>query len=483
MAAITWQNVSGASLADSYKPLLAASSLLNSATTGIADIFKDQNAISKANYEQSKVNNLNTISQAALALQKPDDAEGLAKLTSQISGFGQEIDSVAAAKLLEGRKATLQNNFVNAAAHANAVREDNDRTNSNNTYKAIFAGDFKRAQILAEQLGNPVDELTAIRSAQRQQEADRQTRASQSLSNAAQRLTIDEKRSALAGANVATQHIADFTRQQQLQKEKVQAVLKANGATLDNLGNMDSSKLSKIEAEIQDFAGTPLNAGDSLDVLRQRMALSGLPAAAQEQALKSAGTLLVTGKFVSPEQQKLLLTRQQTVKDQHSAQVKGNIFAAKPSEEEAKDRQILIAAVRTGVKDEGEWTKDGVVNGVNKILEEGIKIDGTTYHPPARLLSSLLPGSLEADEMFFGVNETDSNLKDNLIKFYKDKNNQGAFAAAQSLTPAHLTKKLEETKEVVGNDSPTIDIFNKIIKSREAAQKKEASQSQQPLKK
>lgn len=480
MAAITWQNVSGTSLADSYKPLFAASHLLNSATTGLVDIFKDQNAISKANYEQSKVNNLNTIAQAALGLQKPDDAEGLAKLTSQISGFGQEIDSVAAAKLLEGRKATLQNNFVNNKNYENAVREDSDREASAEYFKLLYAGDTAGALKIRPKLQNPENEDKARYEITRQQEADRQTRASQSLSNAAQRLAIDEKRSALAGNKLATEHIAKFNASKQIWTEKADAVYKANGVTGGDLTKLDSSRLAKIQSELDSFAGKPPNAGEQLEGFIQQLSYSNMPALAQLTARDVVSKLTTTGTYITPEAQAALLKKQEDIKTKQSNAIKGNIFATKSSEEEAKDRATLLAAVRSGIKGDGEWTKGSVVDGVSKILDEGIKIDGTTYHPPARLLSSLLPGSLEEDEMFFGINETDSNLRDNLTKFYQDKNNQGAFAAAQRLTPGQLAQDLESTKPYDG--SPTT-LYNNVTAALAAAQKREASQSQQPLKK
>ena len=77
MAAITWQNINGPSLAEATRPMEAASRSFTGAFDGLANVLKQREATNAANWDQAKVNNTNAL---LGAVQEPKTPEEFARL-------------------------------------------------------------------------------------------------------------------------------------------------------------------------------------------------------------------------------------------------------------------------------------------------------------------------------------------------------------------------------------------------------------------
>lgn len=109
MAAITWQNISGPSVAQAAVPLGDAQKTLSGMFTGFEDILTKRAAMENANWDQTKVNNTNAFLNATQEAKTPEEfAAREAMLREQLKGYGAQVDPMAARAALDGRMATLQ---------------------------------------------------------------------------------------------------------------------------------------------------------------------------------------------------------------------------------------------------------------------------------------------------------------------------------------------------------------------------------------
>ena len=84
---ITWQTVTGPSLAEASRPMEAASSSFNDAFSGLDNILKQRQAIETGNWDQTKLNNTNALLGAVQEPKTPEEfAAKAAHLRQMLTG-------------------------------------------------------------------------------------------------------------------------------------------------------------------------------------------------------------------------------------------------------------------------------------------------------------------------------------------------------------------------------------------------------------
>lgn len=163
MAAITWQNINGPSLAEATRPMEAASRSFTGAFDGLANVLKQREATQTANWDQAKVNNTNALLGAVQEPKTPEEfAAKEAQLRQQLLGYGAQVDPVAARAALDGRMATLQQRAVAGMDFTNKVQA-NTLAPIQEEYKiAALRGDKAGMAAAEAKLGNQVGTASAL---------------------------------------------------------------------------------------------------------------------------------------------------------------------------------------------------------------------------------------------------------------------------------------------------------------------------------
>ena len=166
MAAITWQNINGPSLAEASRPLEAAQRGVASMFSGFEDILKRREATQTANWDQTKLNNTNALLSAVQGAKTPEEYAAMeAGLREQMAGYGAQVDAAAGRNALDGRLATLQQRAKTGWEFENASLDQKQAPVRDELMAAIGRRDFLTANILKS--GNPeLRNMAAIEKAQ-----------------------------------------------------------------------------------------------------------------------------------------------------------------------------------------------------------------------------------------------------------------------------------------------------------------------------
>jgi hypothetical protein len=153
MAALTWQNVNGPSLAEASKPLEAAGAGFTAAFTGLDDLLKKRQATETANWDQGKVNNTNAFLAGVQNPQTPEEfaAQKIA-LQQQLTGYGAQVDAVAGRNALDGRLATLQNRSKAAWEYDNAAIDQKDAPLRDEASMLFAQGKYDEGKAVADKV-------------------------------------------------------------------------------------------------------------------------------------------------------------------------------------------------------------------------------------------------------------------------------------------------------------------------------------------
>lgn len=157
MAAITWQNITGASLADASRPLEVAQRSLANAFTGLEDIFKKRELIDTQNFEQSKINKRDAIYNTLYGAKTSED---MAALDSS-GAFGQMMtgqiaDREKVQNAIDGRRGVLQDRDLTNLAYQNTLRDNKNLPIRDAIKVAILNGDAAtRDTLIAANPGLP----------------------------------------------------------------------------------------------------------------------------------------------------------------------------------------------------------------------------------------------------------------------------------------------------------------------------------------
>lgn len=124
MAAITWQNINGPSVAQAAVPLGDAQKTFAGMFSGLEDILKKREAIDTANYAQGKTNNteafLNEVNKYRTA-EEFKAAQDAGVLSQMRQGFGAQIDAAAVRAAEDARLSTLQQRGLAGIQYNDAV--------------------------------------------------------------------------------------------------------------------------------------------------------------------------------------------------------------------------------------------------------------------------------------------------------------------------------------------------------------------------
>ena len=142
MAAITWQNINGPSVAQAAAPLGDAQKTLSGMFTGFEDILTKRAAMENANWDQTKVNNTNAFLNATQEAKTPEEFAAMeAMLREQLKGYGAQVDPMAARAALDGRTALLQQRSL-----ANQQYTDQQVEVANRPVEAGYRGALAQAK-------------------------------------------------------------------------------------------------------------------------------------------------------------------------------------------------------------------------------------------------------------------------------------------------------------------------------------------------
>lgn len=127
--AITWQNVSGPSVAQAASSLGDAQKTFSGMFSGIDDILKKREAMETANWDQGKLNNTNAFLNAVQGAKTPEEYAAMeAGLREQFAGYGAQIDTAAGRNALDGRRAILQQRGLAEQQYTDQKQEVEQRT-------------------------------------------------------------------------------------------------------------------------------------------------------------------------------------------------------------------------------------------------------------------------------------------------------------------------------------------------------------------
>jgi hypothetical protein len=127
MAAITWRNVNGPSLAEASRPLAFAQNSIDNAFDGLKGVLKQQESTDQANWNQIKENNTQDFLNKLYSAQGAEGFKALqdsGELERMLAANGAQIDRAAARSAMDGRLSTLQNRDTQAITYKNTMLDD-----------------------------------------------------------------------------------------------------------------------------------------------------------------------------------------------------------------------------------------------------------------------------------------------------------------------------------------------------------------------
>ena len=127
MAAITWRNVNGPSLAEASRPLDSAARLIDNAFSRVGTVLDDQTKMGMDNWDQIKENNTQAFLDKVYSAQGAEGFKALqdsGELQRMIAANGAQIDRAAARSAMDGRLATLQQQDVAGINYKNTMLDD-----------------------------------------------------------------------------------------------------------------------------------------------------------------------------------------------------------------------------------------------------------------------------------------------------------------------------------------------------------------------
>lgn len=126
MAAITWQNVNGPSLADAARPLEAAQRSIAGGFDVLGNVLKQRENTENANWEQIKKNNTDEFMNKLYQAQGPEGFKRLqdsGELDRMIAANGAQIDQAAARSAMDNRMGVLQDRGIKNIAYNNTMTD------------------------------------------------------------------------------------------------------------------------------------------------------------------------------------------------------------------------------------------------------------------------------------------------------------------------------------------------------------------------
>lgn len=146
---ITWQNVTGPSLAQAGIPLESAQKSFTSASDIFNNLIKKQEDTDKANWEQGKINTTENLLNKIAAAKTVNDFNALqqsGQIENEMANAGAQVDRAAIRNALDGRLTTLQGRDKEAWAFQNALLTHQDEPKVNEAKGLLAQGKVEQAK-------------------------------------------------------------------------------------------------------------------------------------------------------------------------------------------------------------------------------------------------------------------------------------------------------------------------------------------------
>lgn len=514
MAAITWQNINGPSVAQAASPLGDAQKTLSGMFSGFEDILTKRAAVENANWDQTKVNNTNAFLAATQEAKTPEEfAAREAMLREQLKSYGAQVDPAAARAALDGRTALLQQRSLANQQYTDQQAEVAGRSGVAGYDSAISAIKTPAdAQSLRESLGaatgagaiDPrasaalMNKLRAAEDArvvagratttfeqgqelwpiQKQQlEANvAKTKADTEEINRVRQEAGVEKATA---ANVAKMHAATVGAQQQ-RTQGILGLAKARNIPIDPETGVINPRaetgqtpeiMAQFEKDVNEKFGPPVSTSQTNDAVRTFLAASGLPVGKQNQLLKDYDTATTDGSNASATDANKLKLLKETQKLEKETFLKTNPFVNPDADKPAEIMKVLNLA--SGIKD--YRASSTVPAALNTWLTKGFEHNGVVKDVPPKVLEQAISsiGGIQKDTALW--NSTISELEVKLTELFDDPKTAKQIEAAknfetmQNQAKGSLVKTLRIVPEAGANDIATRKFLENNLATLNAA--------------
>lgn len=127
---ITWQNITGPSMADAAKPMAMAQLSLDNAFNKFSSVIADREKNDLANWNQQKTNNQNEYLDTIAGFKTEEElraAQRSGVLQQMLQGYGAQIDPTAVRGAVNEQIANLQKQWQANTTHQDAVTAFNQR--------------------------------------------------------------------------------------------------------------------------------------------------------------------------------------------------------------------------------------------------------------------------------------------------------------------------------------------------------------------
>ena len=461
MAAITWQNISGADYSNAARTLDAAQQRLDAGFGNLGDILKKREATDTANWDTGKVNNTQAFLDEVAKYRTPEEfqaAQQSGVLDRMRQGFGAQVDANAARTAQDGRLATLQQRGLADINYNTAVTNERELPIRDNISALTSQGKFGEAQALLDQhnLRNEAALFDAVRSGQRrvttegqadttfdnQQAVEAQNVLMRPLDLAAKRAAIAASQASTNASNAASaerrqagvanklllgyqQHYTDAQNKWNTGASKIANEMKI---PLDKSGrpdftNIDAETGKAYKARLATL-GDIASSSAYLADFSKRMTDAGVPVKQQIEGRDTFDKLFGTGSVTSASDAAILKAGAEKI-DARLKSVKDNNPFIKPGADDlAKEQTAVIGMITSGVKGDGEYfTKGPLKEEAMALMTKGLNWRDAAGKPqvtviPPALMKLALTQSMESDTALW--NGTIRGAKDFLKEKLRD---------------------------------------------------------------
>lgn len=453
---ITWQTVTGPSLAEASRPMEAASRSFNEAFSGLDNVLKQRQAIEAGNWDQTKLNNTNALLGAVQEPKTPEEfAAKEAQLRQMLTGYGAQVDPIAARAALDGRMATLQQRGLANIQYTGAVAEEADRPKRDLALSLYAQGNFAGGDaVAAEVQRNKAALYEASRLGQRRvitegqadttfsnnQEIFGQTKllmpgqkTLQDLSIANQRASLEntklerDTRRAEKAALVDTNSLVNQARLQDVNRTKIAQELAAKfRIPIDpETGNIMPSRetgqtmetVRAFEAELERRAGPRTTPSQTIAALAKQLSGTTLPVDKQNSILEAAGRNLNDADMLAPADGLKKAALEEKLKAAKEQAVKNN-----PWYGAELDKTEGITRVLKQTDGQKDFTWYNIPKNFKEFMTEGFNHNGKKVVIPPKVLEQALAeaGGMQKDSTLY--NDTLSGTEAALKRILDDPN-------------------------------------------------------------
>ena len=529
MAEITWRTLTGGMSADPSRSLEAAQRSFNAALQPFGDLL--------AQRERTQAGNVQVGQDAARnefmdALQGARTMEELSALQSsgrldQLKAGMNPTTAASVRSALDDRTKGLRDSITQAQTFERAQQTEKERPIRDSIQSMAIAGNFSGARELIRQNGNMLNRTELEKFLQDAERGDTkwdqqkkewkwaaedqgmeearhkdtlltnaQQRRASAASAAASAASADwnryqhnrEKNNDKQGdqaKNILGEEIAAARKENESYRATQEAIAKKHGITVDqiqkgDLAGLGVAKASQLHEELRS-AGVldPISQTTRLDRLQKRFDQAGIDVDMQGRALQAGSSFLRTDTPLTGDDATKLKGKEDAVTNYYNGLRDKNLSWQDPAKRVEEERKAY-EWVDKNLKD-NDWTKQGVKEGLGAIMENGVNV-GTRdkpviVYPSGRRLAAALERTAEKDEWWIGLNETDSNVRDELKRFYKTKEGKEEYEKAQALNGgAEEAQKGDERRKFLASigrsstdlNAPFENYFTKLRNSKKA---------------